>query len=154
VTESLPDIDPYTAATDPIAQQRYNELLIEQFRASGGEATGQFSALPVLLLTTVGARTGTTRVVPLVYFHDDDRYLLVASKAGAPTNPSWYYNLLAAGRASVELGGGHFDVRVRIVEGDERDELFAKVAARFPIYASYQQRTRRRIPIVELKRAD
>ena len=78
--------------------------------------------------------------------------MVVASKAGAPTNPSWYYNLLATGRGSVELGGGRFDVRVRIVEGEERDKLFAKVAARFPIYASYQQRTGRRIPIVELKR--
>jgi deazaflavin-dependent oxidoreductase (nitroreductase family) len=104
-----------------------------------------------MLLTTVGARTGATHVVPLVYFRDDDRYLVVASKAGAPTNPSWYYNLLAMGRGSVELGGGRFDVRVRIVKGEERDELFARVAARFPIYASYQRRTRRRIPIVELK---
>ena len=154
MTEALPDIDPYTAATDPIAQHRYNEVLIEQFRASGGEVTGQFSTLPVLLLTTVGARTGATRVVPLVYAHDDDRYLVVASKAGAATNPSWYHNLLAAGRASVELGVGRFDVRVRVVEGGERDELFAMVAARFPTYASYQQRTDRRIPIVELKRAD
>jgi deazaflavin-dependent oxidoreductase (nitroreductase family) len=63
-------------------------------------------------------------------------------------------NASKAGRGSVELGGGRFDVRVRVVEGDARDDLFAEVAARFPIYASYQQRTRRRIPIVELKRAD
>jgi deazaflavin-dependent oxidoreductase (nitroreductase family) len=154
MTEAMPDIDPYTAATDPIAQQRHNRLVIDQFRASGGELTGQFGALPVLLLTTTGARTEVTHVVPLVYFRDDDRYLVVASKAGAPTNPSWYHNVRAAGCASVELGDGRFDVRARIVEGDERDELFAKVAARFPIYASYQQRTHRRIPIVELKRAD
>jgi putative transposase len=76
MTEPLPDLEIYTAATDPPAQQRYNELLIEQFRTNAGKVTGQFADLPVLLRKTIGAKTGATRTTPLVYFKDGDRYLI------------------------------------------------------------------------------
>jgi hypothetical protein len=95
MTEPLPDLDVYTAATDPPGQQRYNELLIEQFRTNAGKVTGQFANLPVLLLKTMGAKTGATRTAPLVYLQDGDRYLIIASKAGASTNPASYHNLVA-----------------------------------------------------------
>ena len=131
--EPLPDIDPNTAATDPAAKQRYNESLIEQFRLNAGELTGQFAALPVLLLNTIGAKTGAARTTPLVYLADDDRYIIIASKAGAPVNPAWYHNLVANPRASVELAGESIDVCARVAE----DELAAvtrwpAVGARHP----------------------
>jgi deazaflavin-dependent oxidoreductase (nitroreductase family) len=150
MSEALPDIDPYSAVSNPTAQRRYDELLIEQFRA--GALTGQFAAFPILLLNTIGAKTRTPRTTPLLYLQDGDRYIIVASKAGAPTNPGWYYNLLATPTASVELAHTSFDVHARIAEGDERDRLFEKVAKHFPIYADYQQKTRRRIPVIVLER--
>jgi deazaflavin-dependent oxidoreductase (nitroreductase family) len=111
MTEPLPDLDIYTAATDPPAQHRYNELLIKQFRANAGTVTGQFANLPVLLLKTIGAKTGATRTAPPVYLKDGDRYLIIASKAGAPTNPAWYHNLVANPAASVELPNESFGCR-------------------------------------------
>ena len=151
MSEPLPVIDPNTAATDPAAQQRYNESLIEQFRANAGTLTGQFAALPVLLLNTIGAKTGAARTTPLVYLADDDRHIIVASKAGAPVNPAWYHNLVATPTASVELAGESFDVFARVAEGDEYDRLFQKVVEQFPIYRDYQQKTARRIPVVVLE---
>ena len=152
MNEPLPDIDVYTAATNPSAQQRYNELLIAQFRASAGKLTGQFAQLPVLLLKTIGAKTGVLRTTPLVYFQHGDRYLLIASKAGAHSNPAWYHNVLATPTASVELPNESFDVQARVPEGAERDGLFEMVTEHFRIYADYQSRTARRIPVVVLER--
>jgi deazaflavin-dependent oxidoreductase (nitroreductase family) len=87
-----------------------------------------------------------------VYFEDGDRYIVVASKAGASTNPAWYHNLIANPRATIELPTESFDVRATIAEGEERDDIFQKVADHFPIYDNYQQRTGRRIPIIVLQR--
>jgi deazaflavin-dependent oxidoreductase (nitroreductase family) len=154
MSRPLPDLDIYAAATDPIAQQRYNELLIEQFRTNAGKVTGQFADLPVLLLKTIGAKTRATRTHPLVYFDDGDRYIVVASKAGASTNPAWYHNLLTNPQATVELPTESFHVQARIPVGQEREELFQNVVERFPIYAHYQQRTVRDIPIIVLERSE
>jgi deazaflavin-dependent oxidoreductase (nitroreductase family) len=152
MSQPLPDLDIYAAASDPMAQQRYNEMLIEQFRTNAGKVSGQFAGLPVLLLKTIGAKTRATRTHPLVYFEDGDRYIVVASKAGASTNPAWYHNLLATPRGMVELPTESLDVRARIPEGQEREDLFQKVVGRFPIYDIYQQRTVRRVPIIVLER--
>jgi deazaflavin-dependent oxidoreductase (nitroreductase family) len=152
MTEPLPDLAIYTAATDPPAQQRYNELLIEQFRTNAGKVTGQFGNLPVLLLETIGAKSGASRTTPLVYFKDGGRYLIIASKAGAPTNPAWYHNLVANPAVSVELPNESVDVQARVAKGDERDRLFQKVVEHFPIYSGYQQKTGRTIPVIVLER--
>jgi deazaflavin-dependent oxidoreductase (nitroreductase family) len=125
-------------------------LLIEQFRT--GALTGQFAAFPILLLNTIGAKSRAPRTTPLVYLQDDNRYIIFASKAGAPTNPAWYYNLVANPRATVELADKSFDVDARIATEDERDRLFEKVAEHFPIYADYQQKTSRLIPVIVLER--
>jgi deazaflavin-dependent oxidoreductase (nitroreductase family) len=127
-------------------------LLIEQFRTNAGKVTGPFANLPVLLLKTLGVKTGATRTAPLVYLQDGDRYLIIASKAGAPTNPAWYHNLVANPAASVELLNESFGVRARLATDDERDRLFHKVVGHFPIYAGYQQKTGRRIPVIVLER--
>lgn len=152
MNDTLPEIDPNTAETDPVAQQQFNQLLIPQFRASGGRLGGQFAEVPVLLLNTVGAKSGAPRTAPVSYVQDGDRYLIVASKAGAPTNPAWYHNLVAAPTATVELGADTFEVRARVAEGEERDRLFQKVASQLPLFGHYQQKTARRIPVVVLQR--
>ena len=152
MTEPLPDLDIYAAATDPPAQQRYNDLLIDQFRTNAGKVTGQFADLPVLLLKTTGAKSGATRTTPLVYFKDGDRYLIIASKAGAPTHPAWYHNLVANPAASVELPNESFGVQAKRTEGAERDRLFQTVVEHFPIYGDYQQKTGRAIPVIVLQR--
>lgn len=129
----------------------FNQSLISEFRANDGRVTGPFAGSPLLLLTTVGARSGESRTTPLVHTRDGDRYVIIASKGGAPTNPSWYHNLLANPRATVEVGAERFDVIASVAEGAERDRLFASQAAQMPNFAEYQRKTRRRIPVVVLE---
>ena len=117
---SLPDIDPSLPATDPAAMNKFNQLLIDQFRARGGKLSGQLAGAPILLLNTVGAQTGRARTTPLGYIRDEGRYVVAASKAGVPANPDWYYNLAACPTATVETGTGTLDVRSRVAQGEER----------------------------------
>ena len=134
------------------AMTDFNENLIEEFRANGGEVTGMFADSPLLLLTTRGARSGRELTVPLVYTRDGDRYVVIASKGGAPTHPAWYHNLLANPRATVEMGTESFEVDSAVVDGEERDRLYAAQAALMPGFAEYQRKTTRRIPVIALER--
>ena len=130
----------------------FNRGVIDEFRAHHGVVGGPFAGAPVVLLTTTGARTGQKRVNPLVALVDDGSLYVVASKAGAPTNPDWYHNLLAHPEVEVEFGGEHFDALASSVAGPERDRLFAAQVARQPGFADYEKRTERVIPVVELRR--
>ncbi len=130
----------------------FNENLVAEFRANAGKVTGMFAGSPLLLLTTVGARSGERRTHPVVYTRDGDDYVILASKGGAPTNPSWYHNLVANPDATAEVGPEQFEVHARVAEGDERDRLFDAQAAMMPQFAQYQRNTSRRIPVVVLKR--
>lgn len=129
-----------------------NRAVIAEFRATGGNVGGIFAGTPLMLLTTTGAKSRAPRTTPVCYTRDGERYVLLASKAGAPTNPAWYHNLLAHPRATVELGGETFEAVSSIATGEERDRLFAAQAALLPFFAEYQQKTRRRIPVVVLER--
>ncbi|MEI8333853.1 MAG: nitroreductase family deazaflavin-dependent oxidoreductase [Chloroflexota bacterium] len=142
------------ADTDPRATfAAMTETLITGFRANGGQVTGgPFAGRPVLLLTTTGAKSGQPRLAPLVYSRDGDRYVIMASKGGAPDHPAWYHNLLVHPVVTVEVGGETFEARASVTEGAERDRLFAERAAASPTYAEYQQRTTRVIPVVVLER--
>ena len=132
----------------------FNTSLIGDFRAHGGEATsGPFMGRPLLLLTTVGAKTGRLHTTPLVYSRDGDRYVVIASKGGAPTNPAWYHNLAANQKATVEVGREKFEAKAVIAEGAERERLYQAQAAIMPAFADYQKKTTRRIPVVSLERA-
>lgn len=133
--------------------QEMNRRIIEEFRANGGKVGGVFEGAPMLLLRTIGAKTGQPRVNPLVYLPDGDRYLIVASFAGAPTNPPWYYNLLASGTGEVEMGHEQFKVRVQQLGEPERTQWYAKFEATFPQFTEYKAKTTRTIPILELRRA-
>lgn len=131
----------------------FNQALIGEFRANGGKiSSGPFAGGNLLLLTTTGAKSGKERTNPLVYFKDGDRIIIVASKAGAPTNPDWYYNLVAHPQVTVEVGSERFQARAVVAEAAERDRLFTEIARNNAGFARYQEKTSRQIPIVILER--
>jgi deazaflavin-dependent oxidoreductase (nitroreductase family) len=130
----------------------FNRKLVAEFRENGGKVTGMFAGAPLLILTSKGAKSGETRINPLVHTRDGERYVIIASKGGAPTNPAWYHNVLANPDVTIEVGDEKFPARAKVVEGEERDRLFAAQAALMPNFAEYQQNTTRRIPVVVLER--
>ena len=131
----------------------FNQNLIEEFRANNGQVTGPFAGAPLMLLTTTGAKSGKQRTTPLVHTRAGDNLVVIASKGGAPTNPDWYYNLVANPIATVELPNETFTVRAREATGDERDRLYAAQAEVMPNFAEYQKNTSRTIPLFVLERA-
>jgi deazaflavin-dependent oxidoreductase (nitroreductase family) len=130
----------------------FNRQIIEEFRANDGQVAGQFAGAPLLLLTSVGAKSGQNRVSPMMYLKEGDRYYVFASKAGAPTNPDWYHNLVAHPDASIEVGTDTIPVVATPLDGSERDRVYAEQATLFPGFADYQQKTDRVIPVVALDR--
>jgi deazaflavin-dependent oxidoreductase (nitroreductase family) len=131
----------------------WNKAIIEEFRANGGKVGGPFEGGTLLLLTTTGAKSGKQRVSPLAYTADGDRFIIIASKAGAPTNPDWYYNLLAHPTATVEVGTEQFEVKATpVLEEPERSRLYAKMVERMPGFADYERKTTRKIPVVLLEK--
>ena len=130
----------------------FNQQIIAEFRANGGKVGGQFVGAPMLLLTTTGAKSGQSRVAPLVYSTDGDRLVIIASKGGAPTHPDWYHNILANPQVTVELGIETFKARASVPEGAERDRIFAQVVEQMPGFGEYQKNTTRTIPVVLLER--
>ncbi|MBV8217090.1 MAG: nitroreductase family deazaflavin-dependent oxidoreductase [Solirubrobacterales bacterium] len=128
----------------------FNARIIEEFRANEGRVGGPFEGGTLLLLHHVGARTGTPRINPLMYSRDGDRYVIFASKAGAPTNPDWYHNLKANPEASIEVGTDTIEVVASEATGDERDRLYNAQAELRPQFAEYQANTDRVIPVVLL----
>lgn len=129
--------------------EAWNHQVIEEFRANKGKVNGVNS---LLLLTTTGARSGKQRMNPLAYTTDGERLVIIASKAGMPTNPDWYHNIVAHPDVTVEVGIETFEARATIAEGAERDELYAKQAAIMPNFAEYQAKTTRKIPVIVLTR--
>ncbi len=130
----------------------FNRKLIDEFRANGGKVTGVFENAPLLLLTTTGAKSGQQRTNPLAYTTDGDDIVIIASKAGAPTNPDWYHNLVANPIVTVELPNETFEARARVTEDPERERLFRAQAAVMPGFNDYEAKTTRKIPVVVLER--
>jgi deazaflavin-dependent oxidoreductase (nitroreductase family) len=131
----------------------WNSKIIEEFRANDGKVGGQFEGAPVLLLGTTGAKSGQPRVNPTMYLDLDGRIFVFASKAGAPTNPDWYHNLVANPEVTVELGSEKFTAQAASLEGEERTSVYDEQATRFPGFREYQDGTDRVIPVVELVRS-
>ena len=124
----------------------WNKQIIEEFRANEGKVSGQFEGAPLLLLHSVGAKTGATRVNPMMYQTvGDDRFAVFASKGGAPTNPDWYHNLVANPHTTVEVGTETLEVIARVAQGDERERIWTKQKAAYSGFAEYEQRTTRAI---------
>ena len=130
----------------------YNRQIIEEFRANEGKVGGPLEGVPLLLLITTGAKSGEQRINPLAYHTDGERLVVIATKNGAPTNPDWYHNLVAHPDVSVEVGTESFEARATVVEGGERDELYAKRVAMMPTFAEYQAMTTHPIPVGMLRR--
>ncbi len=131
----------------------FNDSIIGQFRANAGQMTsGPFAGRSLLLLTTRGAKTGEERTAPLVYTRDGDRFVIVASKGGAPTHPAWYHNLRADPVVTVELGPEKFRARATVTNDAERRRLYDRHAAKMPAFAEYEKKTTRKIPVVLLER--
>jgi len=127
----------------------WNRGVIKEFRANEGRVRA-FARQPLLLLTHTGSKTGIRRTNPLASFRDGDRYVVVASKGGAPTNPDWYSNLLANPRASIEVGKERLAVTAVPAGPDERSRLWAMITEKNPAFADYQRKTTRTIPVVIL----
>jgi len=130
----------------------FNEKIIDEFRANGGKVGGPFEGAPLLLLHTTGAKTGRTRVKPLAYRRDGDRLVVFGTKGGAPTNPEWYYNVQANPRVTVEVGSDRFEADATVAPPDERDRIWRLQTRDVPVFADYQQKTDRTIPVVILER--
>lgn len=128
----------------------FNKRMIEEFREAGGKPPSWTGPSPLLLLHHRGARTGTERVNPLAYLSDDGRYVIFASKAGAPTNPDWYHNLIANPDTTIEVGDDTFDVTASEATGEERNRLFDAQAQVSPQFKEYQENTDRLIPVIVL----
>ncbi|MCW2794108.1 MAG: deazaflavin-dependent nitroreductase family protein [Nocardioides sp.] len=130
----------------------YNAQVIDEFRANHGKVGGNFEGAPLLLLHSVGAKSGENRVNPMMYLPDGDRFLVFASKAGADTNPDWYHNLKAHPDATIEVGDETLDVHAEELPRAERDEKYAEQAALYPGFADYERKTDRVIPVIALTR--
>jgi len=133
-------------------QNDWNQATIDEFRANSGKVGGRFAGRTLLLLHTVGAKSKEERINPVAYITDGDRFVIIASKGGAPTNPDWYYNLLAHPLVTVEVGTEQFQAQAEIASETERTRLFNKMAEVAPGFAGYQQKTTRVIPVITLTR--
>jgi deazaflavin-dependent oxidoreductase (nitroreductase family) len=130
----------------------WNKAIIDEFRANAGKVGGQFAGRTLLLLHTTGAKSGETRVNPLVTIPDGERYVIVASKGGAPTNPDWYYNLSANPEVTVEVGSEKFQAVAQVTAEPERTRLYEQMETVNPGFTEYKSKTSRSIPVITLTR--
>jgi deazaflavin-dependent oxidoreductase (nitroreductase family) len=134
-------------------QPDFNEInrrVTAEFHANAGKVGGPFADTDILILTTTGAKSGQTRWNPLAYTRDGERYIIVASKAGSPSHPDWYYNLLRYPSVSIEVGAENVMVEATVAADAERERLFAQHAERMPRFREYATSTTREIPVVIL----
>ena len=129
----------------------WNAGIIEEFRGNDGIVGGVFEGKPLLLLHTRGAKTGKARVNPLVYQQVDDRIAVFASKAGAPDNPDWYYNLIAHPEIEIEIGTETRSLIARVAGDKERVPIWSRQKQDFPQFAEYEAGTDRTIPVIILE---
>lgn len=135
----------------------WNTQIIEEFRANEGKVGGPFAGAPVAILHHRGRKSGRDLLAPVMYLADErdaSTIYVFASKAGAPTNPDWYYNLTAAGTSTVEVGTETYPVQVEELTGPDRDRVFAEQAQRYTGFAEYAEKTKgiRTIPVLALRR--
>lgn len=130
----------------------WNDQIIAEFRANAGKVGGPFEGATLLLLHTTGAKTGKTRINPLVVFDIDGTMTIVGSYAGADHDPAWLHNLRAHPRAHIEIGTDAYDVEAREMSTAEREAAFARIVEQAPGFGEYQAKTDRVIPVIELRR--
>ena len=135
-----------------MAENDWNSSIIKEFHDNGGKVGGPFEGRTLLLLHSKGARSGQTRINPLAYMVEGDRFIVFASKSGAPTNPDWYHNLIANPEVTIEVGAETLPARATILEGEERDRMWARVVELMPGFGDYEKKTDRTIPAIALER--
>ncbi|WP_290049696.1 nitroreductase family deazaflavin-dependent oxidoreductase [Amycolatopsis solani] len=139
--------------TAPADVNDFNKQVVDEFRANDGVVGGYFEGKNVLLLTTIGAKSGEPRLSPLVYTTDGDRYVVAASMGGAPKNPAWYHNLVANPKVTLEVGTEKFEATATVIaDRAERDRLYAGMVAHAEGFAEYETKTDRIIPIIVFER--
>ncbi|HEY3763798.1 MAG TPA: nitroreductase family deazaflavin-dependent oxidoreductase [Gaiellales bacterium] len=126
---------------------------VDRYLATDGEDGHDWQGVPTLLLTTRGRKSGEPRTLPLIYGRDGDRLLIVASRGGAPSHPSWFLNLQADPHVQVQVKADRFDATARAATPDEKPRLWKTMTSIWPAYDEYQTRTDRDIPVVVLERA-
>src|SRR3954451_10406873 len=119
-------------------RQDWNSQIIEEFRANGGHVSGPFENIPLLLLHNTGARSGVPRIKTVAYLEQDGRYYVFASNGGRAANPGWYFNVRAHPYVTVEVGTRAFSATATVLDGDERDRVYAEMAARNKGFGEYQ----------------
>ncbi len=129
-----------------------NSRVIEEFRTAGGKVGGGFAGAPMLLLSTSGAKSAQQRTNPLMYLPDGDRWIVFATKGGAPANPDWFHNVVANPVVTLEIGTEAFEAYAEVLSGEERDRLYARQVERYPQFGEYERRTTRKIPVIALTR--
>ena len=149
----MTEIDKNKLVADVGALNDFNRNVVEEFRANGGKVGGPFEGVNMVLLTTKGAKTGKPRLVPLAYVPIDGRILIVGSLAGAPVDPQWARNIRANSEVFIEVGTEAYDAFADELPRAERDMLWPKVTEVAPVFADYQSKTTRVIPLFELTRA-
>ena len=127
-----------------------NMVIVQEFRANAGKVGGPFAGKSLLLLHTIGAKSGLPRINPVACIRDGDRIVIIASKGGAPTNTDWYHTILANPLVSVETGTEQFQARASIAVEPERTRLYNQMVEMMPGFAEYQRKTTRVIPVVIL----
>ena len=133
-------------------RQELSRRVVEEFRRNAGRVGGDFADIPLLLLTTIGARSGERRTWPVTYLRDGDRWLVAAANGGRPTHPGWYHNLQVDPQVTVEVGAETFDATASVVTDAERQPLWERLAAARPVLARLQSATARPMPVVVLRR--
>jgi deazaflavin-dependent oxidoreductase (nitroreductase family) len=135
------------------AETLFGEEHVRRYRETGGEVGHRWKrGSKILLLTTKGRKSGEPRTKPLIYEAEGDRFVIVASKGGAPEHPDWYENLRAEPNVELQVLDEVFPARARTAEGEERERLWQLVNGQWPDYDSYQEKTDREIPVVVLER--
>jgi deazaflavin-dependent oxidoreductase (nitroreductase family) len=126
----------------------------EAFEASGGADAGDMSGMPIIVLTSLGAKSGMLRKTALMRVEHDGRYAVVASMGGAPKHPVWYFNLKKTPHVELQDGAEKRDYLAREIEGNEKAEWWERAVAAYPPYADYQEKTERQIPVFLLEPTD
>ena len=129
----------------------FNHSIIEEFRTNGGKAGGYFEGKPLLILHHKGAKTGKETETPLMYLQEGNAYVVLGTMGGAPTNPAWTYNLRANPEVEIEVGTETSSVRAREADAENAERLFQEMAAAWPQFHEYREKTDRRFPVFYLE---
>jgi deazaflavin-dependent oxidoreductase (nitroreductase family) len=140
-----------TDQSTPSDMKTLNQHVMQEFRANEGKVGGPFEHIPLLLLTTIGARSSRPHTTPVGYLPDNNRLIIFATNGGQSSHPSWYHNLVAHPHVSIEVRTETLDRTAVVLTGTERDDLWAKQVRRAPIFAEYADRTTRTIPVIALE---